>query len=238
MGALRKLMQDSRQLIRVFSTIRPKIVIRLLKGTGLILLPMIVAINTFLNPHLEIFHEVGTPCWLPRLRIWWCSSLEIDGSEAATCVFGKEEILFLMLIGSIIFGNQVTRPYFNTASTPATLKHTFARFKDTLEDMWLCLNWWVKSRERQFEEIISELGWWKSTGLGMSFCSSEAKIVLVSKRGWYQNGWKEVEYGSHVEEMDDKCGHRRTHIISWPRVLGMYSTWMQTKEVLFHEDVH
>ena len=50
MGALRKLMQDSRQLIRVFSTIRPKIVIRLLKGTGLILLPMIVAINTFFKP--------------------------------------------------------------------------------------------------------------------------------------------------------------------------------------------
>ena len=39
---------------------------------------------------------------------------------------------------------------------------------------------------------------------------------------------KEAEYGSHVEEIDEKRGSWWTHIISWSRGFGMYSTWMQT----------
>ena len=40
---------------------------------------------------------------------------------------------------------------------------------------------------------------------------------------------KKHEYGSHVEEIDEKRGSWWTHIISWPCIFGMYSTWMQTE---------
>ena len=43
-------MQDSRQLIRGFNTIRPKISFRLLKGIGLILLTMNITRNTLWKP--------------------------------------------------------------------------------------------------------------------------------------------------------------------------------------------
>ena len=38
---------------------------------------------------------------------------------------------------------------------------------------------------------------------------------------------KKAQFGSHVEKVDEKCGYWRTHIISWPRLLGIHSTWMQ-----------
>ena len=68
-----------------------------------------------------------------------------------------------------------------------------------------------------------------STELGMSVCSSETRIVLVGTRGWHQNGLDKGEYGSHVEEINETFWSRRTNIISWPCVFGMYSTWMQIK---------
>ena len=37
--------------------------------------------------------------------------------------------------------------------------------------------------ERQFEETLLELGWEKSTELGMSFCSPETRIILIGKSG-------------------------------------------------------
>ena len=44
----------------------------------------------------------------------------------------------------------------------------------------------------------------ESTKLGMSVCSLKTQIILVGIRGRHQNGWKKAEYGSHVEEIDDK----------------------------------
>ena len=64
---------------------------------------------------------------------------------------------------------------------------------------------------------------WKQE-LGMSICSSKTRIILFGKRGWHQNCWREADYGSHVEN-NEKCGYWRTHIISWPWKLGMYSAW-------------
>ena len=59
------------------------------------------------------------------------------------------------------------------------------------------------SWRRQLEEVLLEF-WWESTKLGMFVCSSKTRIILIRKRGWHQNYWKEAEYGSHVEEIDEK----------------------------------
>ena len=69
----------------------------------------------------------------------------------------------------------------------------------------------------------------KSTELGMSFCSSKKRIILIGICGWHQNCWKEAEFGFHVEEIDEKRGSWWTHIIYWSRIFGTYSTWMQTE---------
>ena len=40
---------------------------------------------------------------------------------------------------------------------------------------------------------------------------------------------KKQNTASHAEQIDEKCGYWRTHVISWPCVLGMHSTGMQTE---------
>ena len=60
----------------------------------------------------------------------------------------------------------------------------------------------------------------KSAELGMLVCSSKTRIILVGIRGWHQKGWKEAEYGSHVEETDENCGvwtnpHHFTTMCTW-----------------------
>ena len=82
--------------------------------------------------------------------------------------------------------------------------------------------------ERQFEEASLELGWEKwpnweclfvhrKQGLFLSVCVDDIK--MAGKRQNMTPMWKD----------DDKCGYWRTHIISWPCLLEMYSAWMQTK---------
>ena len=80
--------------------------------------------------------------------------------------------------------------------------------------------------KKQFEEVLSELGC-ENTELGMSIWSSKTTVIFVGTRGWYQNGCKEAQYGSHVEQIDEECGFWRSNIICWPRTFGMCSTWMQ-----------
>ena len=57
--------------------------------------------------------------------------------------------------------------------------------------------------ERQFEEAF--LGTWmgENSELRMYVRSSETGVISVSVCGCDQNGWKEAEYGSHVEEIDE-----------------------------------
>ena len=69
----------------------------------------------------------------------------------------------------------------------------------------------------------------EDTELGMYVRSSKTWIILIGICGWPWNGWKQTEYGSHVEEIDEKRWSWRTNFISWPYVFEMYSTWMQTK---------
>ena len=60
--------------------------------------------------------------------------------------------------------------------------------------------------ERQFEEVLLGLGWEQSTKLGMTLCPSDKKGLFSSENvGDIKNGWKEAEYGSHVEEVDGTC---------------------------------
>ena len=68
----------------------------------------------------------------------------------------------------------------------------------------------------------------KSSKLGMYVRSMETRVFLSDKCGWHQNAWKEAEFGSNVEEIEEKRRNWRTNLISWSRVFGMHSTWMQT----------
>ena len=69
----------------------------------------------------------------------------------------------------------------------------------------------------------------KSSELGVPCCSSKTRIILIRTCGWHYTDWKTAECEAHVEEIDEKCWSGRRDIISWPRVLGMHSTWMQTE---------
>ena len=48
-------------------------------------------------------------------------------------------------------------------------------------------------RERQSEEVLLH----RKQGL----------FFFIGLCGSINRGWREAEYGSHVEEIDDKCGH-------------------------------
>ena len=43
--------------------------------------------------------------------------------------------------------------------------------------------------------------------------SAETRIILVGVRGWYQNGWTEAKYCSHIEETDEECWSWRPNFI-------------------------
>ena len=47
----------------------------------------------------------------------------------------------------------------------------------------------------------------KPAELGMCVRSSETWVISVSICGWHQNGWRDAEYGPHVEKDVEKCGH-------------------------------
>ena len=52
------------------------------------------------------------------------------------------------------------------------------------------------------ETFLQKLFWnldGKSTELGMSFCSSKTRIILIGIRGWPQNGWKEADMGKNLK---------------------------------------
>ena len=90
---------------------------------------------------------------------------------------------------------------------------------------WSPISWIVMGKTNRRSFIRNWMG--ESTELGMYVPSSKTRVISASTCGWHQNGWKEAEHGSHVEETDEKIGHWRTHIISWPCLLGMHSEKMQ-----------
>ena len=100
-------MRDSRQFIRDLSTIRPKILFRLPKGSGLILPPMNIARNTLWKAASGNWSQ----CWYAiltskneNLMVQFIGNRWVRSYDLR---FGKEEeILFLILIRPIIFGTQ------------------------------------------------------------------------------------------------------------------------------------
>ena len=83
--------------------------------------------------------------------------------------------------------------------------------------------------ERQFEEVLLELGWEKVPNWECLFLHRKQHFSLpvyvddIKKAGKKQNMplmWKKLM---------KKRRTRWTNIISWPRTFGMHSTWMQTK---------
>ena len=58
--------------------------------------------------------------------------------------------------------------------------------------------------ERQFEEALFELGWEKIPNWECMFVHRKQGVISVSICGRRRNGWKEAEYGSYVEEIDEK----------------------------------
>ena len=53
-----------------------------------------------------------------------------------------------------------------------------------------------------------------STELGLSLRSPKTRIILLGPVIETEEGWKEAEYGSHVEEIDEKRWFKRNNIIS------------------------
>ena len=75
--------------------------------------------------------------------------------------------------------------------------------------------------------------WWNLVGekyqIGNACSFTENKVNLIGQRGWHQNGRKEAEFSSCVEEIEERCWHWGTNIISWSRLLGMHLMAMQTQ---------
>ena len=118
-------------------------------------------------------------------------------------------------------------------------RHKWPKSSSSAEDPVVLLDWNLYGDplagllwERQFEEVLSKLGWEKyRTG-------DVCLFVGVRWRHW--DGWTEAEYSTHVEEIDEGCRYWWTCIILRSRLLAMYSTWMQTKWNYYrttHKDV-
>ena len=58
-----------------------------------------------------------------------------------------------------------------------------------------------KDSSRKF---FLEHGWGKTSKLGMLIRDPRKRTILICVCGRYQTGWKEAEYGSHVEDIDEK----------------------------------
>ena len=93
--------------------------------------------------------------------------------------------------------------------------------------------------ETQLEEVLLKTWMGQSTELGMSPCSQKPSIILDGIRWWHQQWLGKAEFGTHVVKVDDGCRYWWTYIIR-SRLLGMYSTWMQTQWNYYrtvHKDV-
>ena len=59
--------------------------------------------------------------------------------------------------------------------------------------------------ERQFEEVLMELGWDKVPRWECLFVHRKQGLFLSVFVDAIKNGWKRAGYGLHVEEIDEKC---------------------------------
>ena len=80
-------------------------------------------------------------------------------------------------------------------------RYKWPKSSETIEGSVDLLEWNVYGQplaglvwDSQFEEMLLELGGWKSTELRMSLCSQETTIIPFCTRGWFFNGRKEAEH--------------------------------------------
>ena len=88
-------------------------------------------------------------------------------------------------------------------------------------------------KDNFFEKNLLGLGWEQWTELWMPSSCTESNVHS------YRYTWMMTKHclnntkpQSYVEDIDDIGWSWRTHIISWPCLLGMYSTWMQIERKL------
>ena len=67
------------------------------------------------------------------------------------------------------------------------------------------------SWDRQFDEVLLELGWEKVPNWACLFVHRKTRVIFCQKMWMTSNGWKEAEYDHHVEEIEDKCGSDNPH---------------------------
>ena len=133
MGALRKLMPDSRLLNRDLSAFNLKITFLFTKESGLTSLPMNTAMNTTWKPVSQILSRDWYATWIFKKKnlteqffgTRWVRSYDMRSWK-------MEEMNCLMTIGWTIFERDAVKRDFRTARTPATICCVFVLFKDTL----------------------------------------------------------------------------------------------------------
>ena len=82
--------------------------------------------------------------------------------------------------------------------------------------------------ERQFEEVLLEVGREKIPNCELSVSSSKTRIILIGIRGRRKIDG-EKQNMAPMWKRSVKMWMLGNHIISWPCVFGMYSTWMQSE---------
>ena len=131
---LSKFVRDNQQHNRILWATIPKILFRLPKWSGMIfLLLRMQQIHFAIQRHLDQKERESDG------GVRW----KTDGSEATTRVSERRRTIFLILIGSIVFGKQAMILDFNIARTSMTHHSIFVPFKSTLEETWSRSSWWV-----------------------------------------------------------------------------------------------
>ena len=83
--------------------------------------------------------------------------------------------------------------------------------------------------EKQLEKIQLKHGWEKSFQLRMLIRTSWKRIIIVCVCGWHQIDWNETKYWPHVESTKERSWFRRTDVIPWSCIPGVYPKTMWNK---------
>ena len=84
--------------------------------------------------------------------------------------------------------------------------------------------------KRQFEKVLLEHGWEKSSKLGMLVCETRKMTTLICVCGRFKPGWEETKHWPNVESTFERSRFGRANIIPWPRLFGLHWTRMRNKQ--------
>ena len=135
-------------------------------------------------------------CYCKITKLWWTSS------GCSICVNSEKLEDAARLPKIPVWMSR----YMERSSTTQMAEIMFKHWRPS-GSFWTKLIWSPISWNLMGETIRKSLIWtWvvTSTKLWMYVRSSKTRVLSVSICGWHQNGRKEAEYGTHVEEMDEK----------------------------------